>query len=261
MGHSHSICVLGSEETDSYDWRACIYQKIDESISNGHAVVYVGEGNETLTIQHFRKMGLAIEDHIQAGSLTIINKDIFYSPSVPSNVLLEQWTKIFHHIERKAGKGAFKGIVCIGMPADSFFDSDLNMQRVVDYETLVAEKYDESFEAICLYAGDIIEKMSFKHIIGLVGTHQNTFHKDGQLKPWNTQRGVAAVRRGLDIALEENVAALVFSVLVRDFGMSEEALVLYPVHFEKKLEILLGSSAAEIVISRIKLELRKEITS
>jgi hypothetical protein len=260
MGHSHSIYVLGSEEADSYDWRAGIYQKIDESISKGYAVVYIGEGNETLTIQHFRKMGLAIEDHIEAGSLTIINKNIFYSPSVPSNVLLEQWTKIFHHIEKKAGKGAFKGIVCIGMPPDTFFDSELNKQRAVDYETLVAEKYDESFEAICLYAGDIIEKMSLKHIIGLVSAHQNTIHKDGQLRPWNTQRGVAAIRHGLDIALEENVAGMVFSVLVRDFGMSEEALVLHPEHFEKKLQILLGTSAAEIVISRIKMELRKEIT-
>jgi len=48
------------------------------------------------------------------------------------------------------------------------------------------------------------------------------------------------MRHGLVIALEENVAALVFSVLVRDFGMSEEALVLYREHFEKTLQILLG---------------------
>ena len=38
------------------------------------------------------------------------------------------------------------------------------------------------------------------------------------------------MRHGLVIALEENVAALVFSILVRDFGMSEEALVLYREH-------------------------------
>ena len=68
------------------------------------------------------------------------------------------------------------------------------------------------------------------------------------------------MRHGLVIALEENVAALVFSVLVGDFGMSEEALVLYPEHFEKKLQILLGASEAEIVMSRIKTELGKEIT-
>jgi len=44
----------------------------------------------------------------------------------------------------------------------------------------------------------------------------------------------------VSLLFEENVAALVFSVLVRDFGMSEEALVLYPEHFEKTLQILLG---------------------
>jgi len=48
------------------------------------------------------------------------------------------------------------------------------------------------------------------------------------------------MRHGLVIALEENAAALVFSVLVRDFGMSEEALVLYREHLEKTLQILLG---------------------
>ncbi len=67
------------------------------------------------------------------------------------------------------------------------------------------------------------------------------------------------LKRGLDSALGPNVTEMVMSTIIRDFEMNEDALILYPDKFERKLAILLGGSAAELVINKIKAEISRDI--
>jgi DcmR-like sensory protein len=258
MVHSHSIYVVSAYPTPDH-WRREIFSRIMQHISEGYAVAYVGEENETAAIQQFSRRGFHIEDYVEKGSLTIISRDVFYSPFVPSNILLDQWNKLFASIEKKTGKGKYKGFVAVGMPADSFFISELDNQQLVRYESLAAKKYNGSLEAMCLYTTEMLQTMPLRHVISLLNAHQNTGHRDGMLREWNSKRGFAVIKRGLDSALGPNVTEMVLPIIVREFQMKEEALVLHPDQLERKLELLLGTSAASVVISHIMMEISKDI--
>jgi len=259
LAHSHSICVFDAEAQMNKYWKSSIHQKISRAISEGFAVIYVMEQNETSTIRHFLKMGIPVEDYIESGTLTIINKDLFYSPSITSNVLTEQWTKLFSNIDKKLGRRNYRGFVAIGMPADSFFSSEISQQRLVEYESVVAAKYDGSFEAMCCYTMQSIDKMPLKNIIMLLNAHQNTAHRDGELKKWNQARGIDIVKKGLNEALGPNVGDMVFKILLRDFEMDTVDMISYPDKLENKIRILFASSGGELVLKKIKAEFKKQI--
>ncbi|HEX2014681.1 MAG TPA: MEDS domain-containing protein [Nitrososphaera sp.] len=259
MGHSHSIYVFDSEYEESDYWQPKIYKRISHYISEGYGVVYVAEENENSAIQRFSRMDFPVEDYVESGALTIISRDVFYSPTLTSSVLTEQWNKIFSGIRRKNSGKEIKGLVGIGMPADSFFTSEMFQQRLVDYECVVAEGYDGSFEAMCCYTTDLLDKMPLRQIIMLLNAHENTAHKDDTLREWNNERGIDVIRRGLDEALGDYVSELVFKLLLGDFGMDKDAMISHPDRFENKLRILFGPPAAEIVLTKIRAELKREI--
>jgi hypothetical protein len=256
---SHSIYIFDAAAPEENYWKPQIYQKISRFISEGFAVAYIIEQNETSTIQNFSKMGFPIEDYIESGALTIINKDVFYSPSITSDVLTEQWAKLFSTIEKRRGKGNFRGFVAIGMPTDSFFSSEMFQQRLVEYESVVAHNYDGSIEAMCCYNSQSIDKMPLKYIIMLLNSHQGTAHRDEELKEWNKARGIEIIKKGLNQALGSYVSDMIFHMLLRDFGMDADAMILYPDKFENKLKILFGTSTGEMILSKIKAEFKKEI--
>ncbi len=259
LGHSHSMYVFDSNPSRTDPWCNNIYDQIVHFISAGYAVVYVGEQDEIATLRRFVRIGFPVEDFIQSGYLTIISNDIFYSPIFKASVLLEQWSKIFSNLEKRIGSSELKGFVGIGMPTDSYFISDSSQERLVEYESLAADKYDGAVEAMCIYTAGLISRMPLRHVIRLLNAHQNTAHKGGVLKPWNTERGLTLIRKSFDVSLGNNVSEMVFSMLLRDFEMQPEAMIIHPDSLERKLQILLGETAAEIVLNTLTVELKKDI--
>lgn len=257
MGHTHSIYVFDSEAPEKKYWHPQILSRIIGYISDGYAVVYAAERNETATIQQFARLDFPVEDHIESGMLTIINKDVFYSPDVRGHLLQEQWSKVFAAVEKKRGKENIKGFVAIGMPADSFFTSEMFQQRLVDYEALVADSYTGGSEAMCCYTTEMFDKMPLRYIMMLLNAHQNTAHSGGQLRRWTGERCLEIMQNGLNSALGPGVAELIFSILLKDFGMDKNAMVAYPDRLESKLRFLLGSAAADIVVGKVKNEFKK----
>ena len=257
LGHSHSIYVFDTHAPAKEYWQPQIFSQITGYISRGYAVVYVVGQNETATVQHFSRLGFPVEDHIESGALTIVNKDVFYSPEVRGHLLSEQWFKIFAAAEKKRGKENIKGFVGIGMPADSFFASEMYQQRLVDYEALVADEYSGEIEAMCCYTTEMFDRMPLKYIIMLLNSHQNTAHRGGQLKRWTRERCIEIIQSGLNSALGPGVAELIFSILLKDFGMDRNAMVMFPDKLEGRLRFLLGTSAADIVVGKVKKEFKK----
>lgn len=257
LGHTHSIYVFDTDAPAKDYWQFQIFSQLTGYISEGYAVVYVVEQNETAAVQHFSRLGFPVEDHIESGALTIINKDVFYSPKVRGHLLSEQWSKIFATVEKKRGKENIRGFVGIGMPADSFFVSETYQQRLVDYEALVADEYSGAIEAMCCYTTEMFDRMPLKYIMMLLNSHQNTAHRGGHLKQWTSERCIEIIRNGLNSALGPGVAELIFSILLKDFGMDRNAMVMFPDRLESKLRFLLGTSAADIVIGKVKKEFKK----
>ena len=258
LGHSHSIYVFDADAANEHQpWQPQILVKVMEYISKGYVVVYVAGQNQTATVQQFSRLGFHVEDHIESGALTIINKDVFYDPGVRGHILLEQWAKVFSAAEKKRGRENIKGFVGIGMPADTFLVSEMHQQRLVDYEALVSDSYKGTIEAMCCYTTEIFDRMPLKYIMMLLNSHQNTAHRNGELKEWTNERSIEVIRAGLNEALGQGVSELIFSILLRDFGMDRDAMIAYPDRLEAKLKFLLGPSAADIVIAKIKKEFKK----
>jgi hypothetical protein len=256
LGHSHSICIFDSDATEKDYWQPRICDSIRDYISRGYAVVYVVGQNENATVQNLARYGLPVEDHVESGALTIINRDVFYSPTVSSQLLIEQWVKVFSSIEKKRGKENIKGFFAIGMPTESFFGSEAFQHRLVEYETVAANKYDGGIEARCCYSSEMIERMPLKYVMTLLNAHQNTAHNNGELKQWNSERCLEVIHRGLDEALGAGVSEMIFSILLKDFGMDRAAMVSSPEGFESRLKFLLGDPAADIVLRKVKHELK-----
>jgi MEDS: MEthanogen/methylotroph, DcmR Sensory domain len=260
LGHTHSIYVFDAVAPEKDYWKPQIFSRITGYISKGYAVVYVAEHDETTTVRHFSRLGFPVEDHIESGALTIINKNVFYSPEVRGHLLNEQWAKVFATIEKKRGKENIKGYVGIGMPSDSYFASEMYQQRLVDYEALVADNYTGGFEAMCCYTTEMFDRMPLKYIIMLLNSHQNTAHSGGQYKQWTSERCIEIIQNGLNSALGPGVAELIFSILLKDFEMDKDAMVAYPDRLESRLRFLLGTSAADIVVGKVKKEFIRATT-
>ena len=240
-------------------WESEIYQKISEHVSNEYAIVYVGDESEQDSILHFSQLGIPAEDLIEKGMLTIINRDTFYSPFVPTKMLLNQWDKLFASIRKNALHHTVKGFMAMGMPAESFFLSDVDRQQLVNYETLAAENYDGDWDAMCVYTTNAIERMALRHLVSLLNAHQNTGHSNGILKEWNSKRALTLIKRGLESALGTHVTEMVLAIIVREFENNEDALALRPQDLERKLELLLGETGADLVINHIKKEISNDI--
>jgi hypothetical protein len=103
----------------------------------------------------------------------------------------------------------------------------------------------------------MFDRMPLRYIIMLLNAHQNTAHSGGQLKQWTSERCIEIIRNGLNSALGPGVADMIFSILLKDFGMDRDAMVMYPDRLEAKLRFLLGSSASDIVVGKVKNEFKK----
>jgi hypothetical protein len=103
----------------------------------------------------------------------------------------------------------------------------------------------------------MFDKMPLRYIMMLLNAHQNTAHSGGKLKRWTNERCIEIIKNGLNSALGPGVADMIFSILLRDFGMDSDAMVAYPDKLEGKLRFLLGSSASDIVVGKVKNEFKK----
>jgi len=239
--------------------RSEIYERILRSLSEGNAVAYVGDEDAAEIVQQLCKNGTTAQEYLDRGMLTLVKRDVFYSPFIPSRILLDQWDKLYSSMKKNIDNVVPKAFVAIGMPAESFFLSDADRQQLVNYESMAADRYDGTLEAMCLYTTKMIEMMTLKHIIALLNAHQNTSHRGGRQREWNVKRGLEVILRGFDVALGPNVSEMVLGILVRDFGGIEKSLVLCPEELERKLNILLGDSAASLAMDSIKAEIIKDI--
>jgi hypothetical protein len=256
LEHSHSICIFETNLPERDYWHGPIYKKISYYISKGYAVIYILESDAITTIRRMSKMGMEVEDYVESGALTIISNDIFYSPAVTSPIMIEQWYKLFTNIEKKSGRP--KGFVAMGMPTSSFFTSLAHQQHLIEYESAVAENYNGSIEAICCYTTESMGCMPLKHIIGLLNAHQNTVHRDYTLKQWSNSRGLSIIKRGLNEALGSHASKLLLSILSHNYGLNREDAISCPDRLEENLRKVLCSSAAEIILERVKAEFMKE---
>ncbi|WP_148681607.1 MEDS domain-containing protein [Candidatus Nitrososphaera gargensis] len=237
------------------------YEKIAQYLSQDYAVVYIVENNTTQVVRNLSKMGLAVEDFIENGILTIIDADSFYSPlqtKLDYKILLTQWQKIVSSVSKN---GKFKRVILMGMPHQAFFESKENQKKLVEYEEEAAKCHDGSFQVFCCYTKELIDKLPLSHLIRLVIAHQNivSSNSNNDNQEAIVSRIVDIVEEGLTKALGSETSILVLKTLRLIYKIDKGDIKSNPELFEEKLKRIIGEEVAGLVLKIIADRIKDEI--
>lgn len=262
LQQSSSSAVERQQPTAIY--RRLFYEKITFYLSQGYAVLYIVENNVTHVIRNLSKNGMVeVEDYIDKGALRIISADLFFAPSETNldyNVLLPQWHKVVSSMRQEK----FRGIMVIGMPHKAFFENEQNQQKLIDYEEQTAKDHDGSFQIICCYSREMLEKLPLYRIIRLLTAHRHIVIRsslEGYAKSQpdlqlcnrynynqhDIQDLAGLIEAGLRKALGKETCALIFKTLKLVYQIEKEGVILNPRLFEDKIRKMLGSSAEPVL--------------
>lgn len=249
----HSICVF---ENGNYSG---LYGKVDVYLSDGYSVVYAVEAAPVAdTIVHqMNSAGIEADDYIKKGSLTILDRNFAYSPAktkLESRLLLESWRMLLSEVARK---GAFKGLVVMGMP-QPFFET-MNHQKLVEYEQLASREFDGSFEAICCYTQESIASLPLKFLIPLLNSHQSNVMSLTGYGEWRPVRVLELIIKGLEKTVGKANSRLVFQAMRHTYRISEGMVISHPGVFENVLRAMFADSAS-IILDAIKDEIIKDVS-
>jgi hypothetical protein len=234
----------------------------------------------TNAIRNLSKNGvLEVEDYVERGALRVVPADSFFSPSETNldyNVLLPQWHKVISSVREER----FKRIMVIGMPHKAFFETEASQRKLIEYEEQSAKFHDGSFQAICCYTRELLERLPLSNIIRLLTVHKDIINKgefsnrsvsknqnnnfyisnSNYHNQQDTQRIIRLIEYGLRRALGQETAALVFKTLKLVYQIEKEHIVSHPKLFEDKISKMIGSSG-DIVLKMISETIISEITS
>jgi hypothetical protein len=102
----HSLCLLEGESSFP-----ALYDMINQYLSEGYAVIYSVENDPNKAIIQMTSLGIRAENHIQNGSLKLVDKSVFFSEGkikLHSQELLNSWQSLVSSFE------GFKWVLCIG---------------------------------------------------------------------------------------------------------------------------------------------------
>jgi hypothetical protein len=263
---THSLMCAADRPLAQISLGHPFYEKIAVHLSQGYAVIYIVEHNITQVVRDLSKMGLSVEDYIETSALTIVDADSFYSPSqtrLDHKILLPQWQKIASSVSKN---GKFKGIFIMCMPHLAFFESKENQQKLLEYEEQVTKSHDRTFQVLCCYTKELIDRLSLSNLIGVLVSHQNIV-TDNNYNSNNanyettilSSRIIELVEGGLTKALGEETTMLVFKTFRLIYKINRSDIISKSELFEEKLKKMFGEEVAGKILGIIADRIRDEV--
>lgn len=235
-----------------------LYDKITRYTAQNYAVIYAVEKDPTRAVLHMRRHDVEVEDLIESRALTIISRDKMYSierTGLDGHALLNSW----HDVMLKVKKASdFKGILAIGS-AENFFDPAIDPCKLVKYEGMVGKRFHISFEGICCYSENAVDRLSLGHLVSILNSHFSTIHKDQLYKQWQPTRVLELTHEILAKELDTKTSDLILAAIKRHSGVEKSEIIVDPVLLEDAINAILGKPAADIVFEKIKTAIRQSI--
>jgi hypothetical protein len=216
-----------------------------------YAVIYIAEPRAVDVIPVLGRILGGIEGYVETGALTIIEPRIFFSADTECTILFKQWEKLF---EMKR-TNRFAGAVAVGMLGDLFFDQSNHHSKVIDYESILAQRLPENVQFVCGYLTEWLDKLSLAHLIALLDKHDGSLRRDFTISPLQRLKLVEAIRNVLAKKLDAETAELIFDTFRLVYKLRDTDIVSQPDKFVDKLGKLLGEAASRIIIESLRQEL------
>lgn len=261
----HSLCLLSRELTEQY---GSLYNRINEYLTDGYAVVYTLESDPAKTLERMKQSGIHdIERFVKNGALNILSKEsVFLSLAEKDEErsgkdLVSEFNAIVSDMENKRGKSGnatSKGI-CVMFSADAAFELG-DVKKHMDFEKLMGKHLDiGGVELICFYRLQSLAKLRLGALIHVLDCHRYTIHGGWKYREWNPSDTVELIRQGMDEVLNGEMSELLLRTLNLVYKTDNNAIVSQPEAFETNLRKALGDSKADRVVSTITEKIRKEL--
>jgi hypothetical protein len=262
----HSLCLLSRDVTAQYQ---SLYNRINEYLTEGYAVVYTLESDSAKTLERMKQSWIYnIEYLVENGALNILSKELVYTSlserdqERTGKELVKEFNSIVSDIKTKSGNSGsakFKGI-CIMFSADASFELG-DFKKHIDFERLMGKHLDiEDVELICFYKLRSLAELGLSTLIFLLDYHHYTIHGGWKYREWNQSDTIELIREGLDEVLDGENSELLLRTLNLVYGTDNNRIISQPEVFEANLRKALGDNKADMVVSSITEKIRKELS-
>lgn len=236
-----------------------MYDKISQYASNNYAVIYAVEADPNQAVRRMSRHGIEVETFVESGALTIVNRNRIYSMEkndTNGHAILDAWHSLMLKVKRRSN---FAGILALES-AESFFEQSIEHARLVRYEEIIGKKFHIPLEAICCYSENAISKLSLGELVTILNAHHSTIQNDSHYRDWEPRRFIKLAHTGIDHALGNDLSKLIFKTMKLCYKVDYSQIISDPSLLEKMLSRVVGKSAADIVLTHVKEELKKSIT-
>jgi hypothetical protein len=252
----HSFCLL-EEKNDA--GRRLLYEKIGRYAAENYAVVYAVEPDPIETVRKMRQFGLNVEELVESGALTLIDRNELYSAErteLDGHALLNTWHSHLLKIKKHSN---FAGMLALGS-AENFMTSASDHEKLVRYEQLIGTRFSISFESVCCYSEKALKSLSLANVFLILNAHYGTVHTTNS-NQWSPDEIIGISKKGMDSAFGgKDVADLFFTTLRLCYKLTEDQIVENPAILENLMLKVLGKESSERCIASIKDELRKRLS-
>jgi len=253
MEHIHSLCFV-EESGKGY---TALYDKINQYASNNYAVIYAAEADTTQAVRRMSRHGVEVETLVESGTLTIVNRNTMYlmkKNDAEGHAILDAWHTLMLKVKKRSD---FAGMLAIGS-AESFFEQSVEHTRLVKYEEMIGKKFHIPLEAICCYSENAVSQLSLGELVTILNAHHSI--QDGyHYREWEARNFLELAYKGIDHALGTDLSKLIFKTMKLCYKVDDSQVISDPLLLEKMLSRVMGKSAADIILTHVKEEVKKSI--
>lgn len=234
-----------------------ICNKINDSISNGNAVIYASE-DELIDVLNRIKSNRIIqeaEDHIQNGTLHPMDLAGSYADAAARQGyeeedvarLLREWKNVIYRIKQDKRP---KGMRVISEGSLILARAE-NFRKLLLYEQNIKQNARQKkwLEIICCYNKSSIDKMPVHHLNHVVRSRSHQLDKERMERRIDDYRILSMIEKGIDDVLGRNSGKLSFHTLRLIYKIDDDEVLQQPELLEDKLQKVFGRSGNTVLRS------------
>lgn len=238
-----------------------LYQLSNMCLEDGYSVLYGAESISDKSaaeqvlenIKNVYSTQQAL-DNISKGYLTVIDANSIYESAATGKFIVDFWKSNVKQTQEKLQ--GIKGTMIFSSP-DPYFKNDKH-DTFMMFEEAMSRTLPTNTSMVCWYLEKWLSNLSLASIIKVLTSHKYTIHSTWKYKQWTKDEIIDTISKGIDKALGEGSAVLLFQTLKSRYKLDKDVVVSRPLVFEGILKRVVEESAD--VIDSIRKEFVEHIS-
>jgi hypothetical protein len=238
-----------------------LYQLSNMCLEDGYSVLYGAESISDKSaaeqvLENIKNVNSTPEvlNNISKGYLTVINADSIYESAATGKSIVDFWKSNVKQTQEKLQ--GIKGTMIFSAP-DLYFKNDKH-DTFMKFEEAMGRTFSNNTSMVCWYLEKWSSDLSLASIIKVLTSHKYTIHSRWKYKQWTKDEIIDTISKGIDKALGEGSAVLLFQTMKSRYKLDKDVVVSRPLVFEGILKRVVEESAD--VIDSIRKEFVEHIS-